>query len=244
MEEILTNIENNTSKNTLSNRSIDKYFQQSTKINNKINRPLTGRERHHYFLDNSLNKDKYCILSKGTNFEKQLKRYTKEELIKILGPLNKRAGNMNKNKKKILKSFLGEKKIKINFDKTKKSINQESNKYNRELNIKINEPNNIDIISALNKNKSPRPFSSLTARKEKDKYMPKGYIQYEYRLLNSYQKNKDRAYNIKDVKQKSQESDIFFLKGISSKESQKSAYNDKAKFFNIISFQHLLPMLV
>ena len=132
-----------------------------------------------------------------------------------------------------MKSFLGEKKIKINFDKTKKSINQESNKYNRELNIKINEPNNIDIISALNKNKSPRPFSSLTARKEKDKYMPKGYIQYEYRLLNSYQKNKDRAYNIKDVKQKSQESDIFFLKGISSKESQKSAYNDKAKFFNI-----------
>ena len=233
MEEILTNIENNTSKNTLSNRSIDKYFQQSTKINNKINRPLTGRERHHYFLDNSLNKDKYCFLSKGTNFEKQLKRYTKEELIKILGPLNKRAGNMNKNKKKILKSFLGEKKIKINFDKTKKSINQESNKYNRELNIKINETNNIDIISALNKNKSPRPFSSLTARKEKDKYMPKGYIQYEYRLLNSYQKNKDRAYNIKDVKQKSQESDIFFLKGISSKESQKSAYNDKAKFFNI-----------
>jgi hypothetical protein len=236
MEEILTNIENNISKNSFSNKSIDKYFQQSTKINNKINRPLTGRLRHHYFLDNSLNKDKHCTLSKGTNFEKQFKRYTKEELIKILGPLNKRAGNMNKNKKKIIKKFLGETKIKINFDKAKqeikKSLNQEVNKNNKKLNIKINEPNNIDIISTLNKNKSPRPFSSLTTRKGQDKYLPKGYIQYEYRLLNSLHKNKEKTYNIKDVKQKAHESDIFFLKGISQKESQKSAYNDKAKFFN------------
>ena len=239
MENNFSNIENNSSKKTLTNYSYEKYFQQSPKINNKKNRPLTGRQNHHFFLDNKINKDKYFLLSKGTILQKQMKRYSNEELSKIIGPLNKlnkRAGNMNKNKKKLLKNFLGEKKIKINFETKKQggteSLNEEKNKI-KELNIKIKEPNNISIIDTLNIKISNRTMSSTT-RKGQDKYLPKGYTQYENSLLNSFHKNKDKIYNIKDIKQKANESDIFFLRGRSYKEVKKYESNkDKEKFFNI-----------
>ena len=240
MENNLTNIENNSSKNTLTNNSYEKYFQQSPKKNNWKNRPLTGRQNHHIFIDNKIKKDKFFLLSRGTNLQKQMKRYSNEELLKIIGPLNKlnkRAGNMNKNKKKILKYFLGEKKMKINFDTKKKeraeSLNQEKNKI-KELNITIKNPNNVNIMNTLNTNINSRTLSSFTTRRRQDKLLPKGYIQYESSLLNSFHKDKNKIYNIKDIKQKAQESDIFFLRARSFKEAKKYESNkDKEKFFNI-----------
>ena len=240
MENNLTNIENNSSKKTLTNNSYEKYFQQSPKINNKKNRPLTGRQNHHFFLDNKIKKDKFFLLSRGTILQKQMKRYSNEELIKIIGPmnkLNKRAGNMNKNKKKLLKNFLGEKKIKINFDekneKKTESLNQEKNRI-KELNIKIKDPNNINIMDSLNTNINNRTLSCTTTRRRQDKHLPKGYIQYENSLLNSFHKDNNKTYNIKDIKQRAQESDIFFLKARSFKEVKKYESNkDKEKFFNI-----------
>ena len=241
MENNLTNIENNSSKKSLTNYSCEKYFQQSPKINNKKIRPLTGihKKNLHYLFDNNIKNDKYFLLSKGTNLQKQIKRYSNEDLLKIIGPLNKinkRAGNMNKNKKKILKNFLGEKKIKINIDSKKQrmdSINQEKNKI-KELHIKIKDPNNVNIFESLNTNDINHPLSYTTTKKDQDKYMPKGYIEYEHNLLNSYHKKKDKIYNIKVIKQQSQESDIFFLRSRSYKEAKKYESNkDKEKFFNI-----------
>ena len=80
------------------NSSTDKSLFQSPKIKSNKIRPLSG------FINNN-----YNYIAKGTNFEKQMKRLNKEELNNIFGnSWNKKAGNINKNKKKIIKNYLGE----------------------------------------------------------------------------------------------------------------------------------------
>lgn len=210
-------------------RSFDKYLQQSPKIKNNKYRPLSGKPKAFTFLDNNIYNNNYIV--KGTNFPKQMKRLNTEDLVKIIGPSNKKAGNVNKNKKKILKTYLGEQKIKIKTDvyndDSKKNDIKDKNKI-KKLKIETNESNliNSDI-------KNNYFNANVQTRKVKDKFLPKGYLQYEHYLLNKKNTNKEKIYNIKEIKQKSNESDIFFFRPKTEKESQKTINKDKAKNYNI-----------
>jgi hypothetical protein len=164
-----------------------------------------------------------------------MKRLSNEELIKIIGPTNKKAGNVNKNKKKILKNFLGDKKIKIKTDINNEEITKENNNNNirqinkfRKLKLDINESNSVKN-EILNKKKN----NIFKTKREKDKYLPKGYLQYENYLLNNNNMKKERIYNTKELKQKSYESDIFFFRPKTEKEAQKITHKEKARNYNI-----------
>jgi hypothetical protein len=129
-----------------------------------------------------------------------MKRLSNEELKSIIGSTNKNAGNVNRNKKKILKNFLGDKKIKIktdiNNDDDKKDNNiRQINKFKR-LKLDINESNSIKTEIKKKKN------NIFNTRKEKDKNLPKGYLQYENYLLNNNNMKKERIFNTKEIKQK------------------------------------------
>ena len=216
------------------NRSYEKYFQQSPKIRNNKYRPLSSKPNLLTFVDTNIYNNDFII--KGTNLPKQMKRLSNEELIKIIGPTNKKAGNVNKNKKKILKNFLGDKKIKIktdinNEENTKENTNNNNirqiNKF-KKLKLDINESNSVKN-EILNKKKN----NIFKTKREKDKYLPKGYLQYENYLLNNNNMKKERIYNTKELKQKSYESDIFFFRPKTEKEAQKITHKEKARNYNI-----------
>ena len=222
--------ENKTSRIIRTNRSYDKTLQQSPKLKNNKYRPLSGRSRSITFLDS--NKYNNNFIAKGTNLPKQLKRLTNDELINIIGYMNKKAGNMNRNQKKILKNFLGDKyyKIRTDINKENKKSNTISNYYINQKNktkilkLEINESNNIK-----NKTKNNNIFNQ---RKEKDKFLPKGYLQYEQYLLNNNM-NKEKIFNTKELKQKSFESDIFFFRPKTGKEAKKTVNKERARNYNI-----------
>ena len=171
------------------NSSTDKSPFQSPKIKSNKIRPLSG------FINN-----KYNYIAKGTNFEKQMKRLNKEELNNIFGnSWNKKAGNINKNKKKIIKNYLGEN-LKIKYknnnqvNKNKEevkvsNINEQKSKKN--LKIELNE-NNFEKNKFRIKNSFNRPLSTnpdsirKNQRKEKDAWIPKGYLAYETSIINSH----------------------------------------------------------
>jgi hypothetical protein len=215
------------------NSSTDKSLFQSPKIKSNKIRPLSG------FINNN-----YNYIAKGTNFEKQMKRLNKEELNNIFGnSWNKKAGNINKNKKKIIKNYLGEN-LKIKYknnnqvNKNKEevkvsNINEQKSKKN--LKIELNE-NNFEKNKFRIKNSFNRPLSTnpnnirKNHRKEKDAWIPKGYLAYETSIINSHKINNNRPYNIKEVKQKANSSDIFFLRPKSEKEYNKvEEYKNKSK---------------
>ena len=160
--------ENKSNRLIGTNRSYDKYFQQSPKIRNNKYRPLSSKPRLLTFVDKNIYNNDY--ITKGTNLPKQMKRLSDEELRSIIGSKNKKAGNVNRNKKKILKNFLGDKKIKIktdiNNDDDKKDNNiRQINKFKR-LKLDINESNSIKTEIKKKKN------NIFNTRKEKDKYKP------------------------------------------------------------------------
>ena len=227
METISFNRNNNLIR---TNKSYDKYLQQSPKFRNNKYRPISGKPKNINFFDNKIYDNKY--IAKGTNFPQQLKRLSNEELITIIGPMNKRAGNNKKNKKKILKNFLGYKNIKLKTDLTienkKENINNNNNteQKNKIRKLKLDIDNTRRIRTGLIKNRN----NFVKSRKETDKFIPKGYLQYEKDLLNNY--NKQKIYNIKDIKIKSNESDIFFFGPRTEKESKKTIDKEKARYYN------------
>ena len=217
------------------NKSYDKHLKQSPKIKNNKYRPLSGKPKNILFFDNKIYNNKYIV--KGTNFPQQLKRLTNEELITIIGPLNKRAGNNNKNKKKILKNFLGNKKIKLKTDiaiedkKDNTSINNINDTIDKKKTIKklkLDIDNSKRRIKTCINRKRNNYFKN---RNETDKFLPKGYLQYEQELLNNF--NKEKIYNVKEIKIKSHESDIFFFGPKTEKEDNKTLDKGKARFYNI-----------
>ena len=221
--------ENKSNRLIGTNRSYDKYFQQSPKIRNNKYRPLSSKPRLLTFVDKNIYNNDY--ITKGTNLPKQMKRLSNEELRSIIGATNKKAGNVNRNKKKILKNFLGDKKIKIktdiNNDDDKKDNNiRQINKFKR-LKLDINESNSIKTEIKKKKN------NIFNTRKEKDKNLPKGYLQYENYLLNNNNMKKERIFNTKEIKQKSYESDIFFFRAKTEKEAQKITNKEKARYYNV-----------
>ena len=198
-------------------------------------------------MDDNINIKNRNFIAKGTNFSKQLMRLSNEELINIIGPINKKAGNINKNKKNTLKNFLKEKNLKTNYDKNKEEIkndihDNENNKV-KKLKIEIKDSNLIKN----DKTKDRKKFENKTEynrtifnknisshiRQKRDKYLPKGYLEYEQRLLNNNNSNKERIYYIKERKQKANESDILFLKPRSEKESINYINKEKARTFTI-----------
>jgi len=247
MEYIYSNQENKNNTIIGTNNSYDKFLKQSPKIRNNKFRPLTGRQRHLTVLDDNINIKNRNFIAKGTNFSKQLMRLSNEELINIIGPINKKAGNINKNKKNTLKYFLKEKNLKTNYDKNKEEIkndihDNENNKV-KKLKIEIKDSNLIKN----EKTKDRKKFENKTEynrtifnknisshiRQKRDKYLPKGYLEYEQRLLNNNNSNKERIYYIKERKQKANESDILFLKPRSEKESINYINKEKARTFTI-----------
>jgi hypothetical protein len=247
MEYIYSNQENKNNTIIGTNNSYDKFLKQSPKIRNNKFRPLTGRQRHLALLDDNINIKNRNFIAKGTNFSKQLMRLSNEELINIIGPINKKAGNINKNKKNTLKNFLKEKNLKTNYDKNKEEIkndihDNENNKV-KKLKIEIKDSNLIKN----EKTKDRKKFENKTEynrtifnknisshiRQKRDKYLPKGYLEYEQRLLNNNNSNKERIYYIKERKQKANESDILFLKPRSEKESINYINKEKARTFTI-----------
>ena len=89
-----------------------------------------------------------------------------------------------------------------------------------------------------------RPLSAQL-RQEKDRWLPKGYPHYEYCVLNPkyFQENlkknpfikSDHIYNVKEIQQKSNQSDIFFLGPRSEKETKLLVIqdNEKSKNYNV-----------
>lgn len=247
MEYIYSNQENKNNTIIGTNNSYDKFLKQSPKIRNNKFRPLTGRQRNLTLLDDNINIKNRNFIAKGTNFSKQLMRLSNEELINIIGPINKKAGNINKNKKNTLKNFLKEKNLKTNYDKNKEEIkndihDNENNKV-KKLKIEIKDSNLIKN----DKTKDRKKFENKTEynrtifnknisshiRQKRDKYLPKGYLEYEQCLLNNNNSNKERIYYIKERKQKANESDILFLKPRSEKESINYINKEKARTFTI-----------
>ena len=247
MEYIYSNQENKNNTIIGTNNSYDKFLKQSPKIRNNKFRPLTGRQRNLTLLDDNINIKNRNFIAKGTNFSKQLMRLSNEELINIIGPINKKAGNINKNKKNTLKNFLKEKNLKTNYDKNKEEIkidiHDNENKKVKKLKIEIKDSNLIKN----EKTKDRKKFENKTEynrtifnknisshiRQKRDKYLPKGYLEYEQRLLNNNNSNKERIYYIKERKQKANESDILFLKPRSEKESINYINKEKARTFTI-----------
>jgi len=247
MEYIYSNQENKNNTIIGTNNSYDKFLKQSPKIRNNKFRPLTGRQRNLTLLDDNINIKNRNFIAKGTNFSKQLMRLSNEELKNIIGPINKKAGNINKNKKNTLKNFLKEKNLKTNYDKNKEEIkndihDNENNKV-KKLKIEIKDSNLIKN----DKTKDRKKFENKTEynrtifnknigshiRQKRDKYLPKEYLEYEQRLLNNNNSNKERIYYIKERKQKANESDILFLKPRSEKESINYINKEKARTFTI-----------
>lgn len=247
MEYIYSNQENRNNTIIGTNNSYDKFLKQSPKIRNNKFRPLTGRQRNLTLLDDNINIKNRNFIAKGTNFSKQLMRLSNEELKNIIGPINKKTGNINKNKKNTLKNFLKEKNLKTNYDKNKEEIkndihDNENNKV-KKLKIEIKDSNLIKN----EKTKDRKKFENKTEynrtifnknisshiRQKRDKYLPKGYLEYEQRLLNNNNSNKERIYYIKERKQKANESDILFLKPRSEKESINYINKEKARTFTI-----------
>ena len=227
MEDIYNNKKYLSSRTIDTKRSFDKFLQQSPKIKNNKYRPLSGKPNTLTFLDYNIYNNNY--IAKGTSLYKQLKRVSNEELAKILGHPYKKGGNLNKNKRKILKHFLGERKIKIKTD-----INNDIDairKKNKNKNLKIE----INELNLIKKDKTKNNFNStIQTKRITDKYLPKDYIKYEQYLFNYYNANKEgRLNNTKEVKKKSNESDIFFFGPKTEKEASKYINKDKSKNYNI-----------
>ena len=278
-----TNNRNNTEntnnhKNSIkSNSSYDKSLQQSPKISTGKYRPLSSKPKPFSLIDF----DDKKIIAKGTNIPMQRKRYTEKELLTIIGGINQRAGD-NITKKILIQNFLNNNdnnlKMKrnntINIDK---NINNKNKTY-KNLTIDIKDSNNSNI--KINKNENDikdiekgkqekknikanfkRPLSAQI-RQKKDIWLPKGYPQYEYCVLNQKYFNEnlrknpfinnEQIYNLKEIKEKSNKTDIFFLGPKSEKEANllKNDNNEKSKNYNaklgsdIFNIKNELPNLL
>ena len=242
---------NNQKTSNRCNNSYDRTLQQSPKIRTGKYRPLSSRPKPFSLLDVDDKKN----ISKGPNIPAQFNRNNEEQLSKLIGKINERAGNNNE-KKKLIHNYLNKIKkndknsnIKNNNENNIDNINQNNKlKVNKKLTIDTKESYNIDNIKnnkQINKNRKnikkeiqnnkditnniKRPLS-VQLRQKKDRWLPEGYPHYEYCVINSKycQGNlEENPYlkiepmqNIKDIKQRANHTDIFFLGPQSEKETK------------------------
>ena len=247
------------------NSNYDRSLQQSPKIRTGKYRPLSSKPRPISLIDI----DDKKIITKGTKLPEQFNRLSDEQLSKYIGSLNLRAGDNNE-KKKLIRNFLNKNDMTIknknntinkpeniinnnNKKKSSKALTIETKEsYNINKNIKKNKDINKNekdlkkIKKEIEENKNiksnfNRPLSAQI-RHNKDGWLPKGYPEYEYCVLNpKYFKenlkknpfiNKDQIYNVKEIKQKSDKSDIFFLDPISEKETKLLVVGNEEKSKN------------
>ena len=246
----LTNNSNNSNNNYKDNiNNYNNYatsLQQSPKIRTGKYRPQSSRPRPISLLD--IDDKKY--IAKGTNLNAQYNRLSEKQFSKCIDALDLRAGD-NKNKKNLIQNYINRNDKKCNIKS--KTVNQEDHpirnnnkKKSNSLTIETKESFSfnkkkcdknlqkikMEIQENTNNNKKKsfnRPLSAQL-RQKKDRWLPKGYPEYEYCVLHQkYFKenlkknpfiNKEHIYNIKEIKQKSDQSDIFFLGPQSEKETK------------------------
>ena len=264
---------NNSNNSALNNKnkvnsSYDRSLQQSPKIGTAKFRPLSSKPRPFSLVDFD---DKKNIV-KGTNIPSQMKRYSEKELKQIIGDTSKRAGN-NDTKKHLIQNFLTKedkedkdnKKSKMKRNNTIEAASKlhiDKKEIKKNLTINIGESININkkkekcqteknlkkIKKEIEEKKNPEPAFhrplSAQLRTKKDRWLPKGYPEYEYCILhqkffnenlkkNPFIKN-EAIYNIKEIKEKSNKSDIFFLGPKTEKEAEilVNSNNQKAGNYN------------
>jgi hypothetical protein len=264
----ITDHSNNSNNNALNNKnkvnsSYDRSLQQSPKIGTGRLRPLSSKPRPFSLLDFDDKKN----LTKGTNLPSQMKRYPEKELNKLIGDTSKRAGN-NDCKKKLIQNFLNKedkdnKNLKMKRNNTidaESKLHIDKKDMKKNLTINIGESININnkkekshteknlkkIKKEIEEKKNPEPTFhrplSAQLRTKKDRWLPKGYPEYEYCILhqkffnenlkkNPFIKN-ELIYNIKEIKDKSNKSDIFFLGPKTEKEAEILVNSNKQKAGN------------
>lgn len=259
----LSNNNNNKYSNPY-NTSYDKSLQQSPKISTGKYRPQSSRPRPFSLLDiddrKSLSKAPSIPaqrkriseeeLAKLFNGKKPVAGSNDDKKILIQNYLDK-----NDNNTKKTTNNKDNNKNENNKNKSNKNLTIET-KNNVDLNnipnikeIKKNSDNLKKIKKEIEENKNikkniNRP-ASAQLRQKKDRWLPTGYPYYEYCVKNQkhFQDNikknlflnKEHVYNIKEIKQKSNESDIFFLGPQSEKESKLLVIgnNDKSKNYSV-----------
>ena len=185
--------------------------------------------------------------SRGTSLPMQYRRLTEEENKRQFGFLYREEQNQNL---ALIKNFLNN----MNISKYKIKKDKKENKENKEKKLEIKIENNNKEKEENNKNKNETKIKSndkinnktkknikkeeaktkIKIKNRNDLWLPKGYPEYELvvenpKLLKQYLKNNFFAnnlpeFNLADIRQKSKESDIFFKKPMTFKESM---YNKK-----------------
>ena len=261
---------NNQKNTSRCNSSYDRSLQQSPKIRTGKYRPLSSRPKPFSLIDFE---DKR-IISKGSNFEQQYKRYPEEELTKFISQIKQIAGD-NKNKKQLVQKFVNknDKHAKLiennknndDYNNINDKKNNNKNKESKKLTIETKDIYDISKIhenynanKEINKNTKikkeednktnknsrtifTRPLSAQL-RQKKDRWLPKDYPHYEYCVLNPkyFQENlkknpfinKEKTTDLKEITQKSNQSDIFFLGPQSEKETKLLVVQNKDKLKN------------
>jgi len=193
--------------------------------------------------------------NRGTSLPIQFKRLIEEENKRQFGFLYREEqnynlaliknflNNMNMSKYQIKKENKEEKEVKKNKEdkknKTKEKkleIKIEQSNKEKATNKNKNEIKTNELNSKIKKNKPEEEKTKIKIKNRNDLWLPKGYPEYELlvenpKLLKQYLKNNFFAnnipeYSLSDVRRKSKESDIFFKKPITFKES---LYNKKIK---------------
>ena len=193
--------------------------------------------------------------SRGTSLPMQYRRLTEEENKRQFGFLYREEQNQNL---ALIKNFLNN----MNISKYKIKKDKKENKENKEKKLEIKIENNNKEKEENNKNKNETKIKSndkinnktkknikkeeaktkIKIKNRNDLWLPKGYPEYELvvenpKLLKQYLKNNFFAnnlpeFNLADIRQKSKESDIFFKKPMTFKESM---YNKKINPRNYLS---------
>ena len=184
--------------------------------------------------------------SRGTSLPIQYKRFSEkdEDNKRQFGFLYRQEQNY---KIALIKNFLNNMKISKCTTKKENKEKKENKNNEKKLEIKIEHNNkekeNIKINKEIKiKSKTETTKPKLKIKSRNDLWLPKGYSEYELlvenpKLLKQYLKNNVFAnnypeFNINNIRQKSKESDIFFKKPITFKES---LYNKKIKPNNNLS---------
>ena len=190
--------------------------------------------------------------SRGTSLPIQYKRLTEEENKRQFGFLYREEQNQNL---ALIKNFLNnmnmskykiKKDNKVKKEEKKKKENKENKTKEKKLEIKIEHSNkekekikikSTEINSSrIKNNKSEESKTKIKVKNRNDLWLPKGYPEYELlvqnpKLLKKYLKNNYFAnhlpeFTLTNIRQKQNESDIFFKNPITFKES---LYNKRIK---------------
>ena len=171
----------------------------------------------------------------------------REEQNQNLALIKNFLNNMNMSKYKIKKENKENKEIKESKENKEDKEGKESKTKEKKLEIKIEHSNKekeknktemktTEINSRIKKNKSEESKTKIKVKNRNDLWLPKGYPEYELlvenpKLLKQYLKNNYFAnhlpeFTLNNIREKASESDIFFKKPITFKES---LYNKKIK---------------